>query len=259
MIRRGTEHLSRIHVEAQQSELFDAQNLSQSNELAISDQGNSGFGLSKDAEVLIPPEWKVMLPDNKVATVLPFKQASVFRDLCRQASLVLRPDGSADILGILRGDGVNPVAITGIFDRNGKQASGFLTFSGKSSETKEVSEIAFTILYGHPDSSWMHWEGLFDELEKGFMEVGGDSARRKRMISSWEPHLAPLSDAMNSLERSAFAVVFSGKDHDMGRLEDLGVRKFPVITSAYRHLMNKLWRSVPRVVGAGGGFVPIGV
>jgi len=245
MSERRVEHPVNMGIKAQQSELS-----------AVS---VGSFNISRNDDVLIPPKWKAMLPDNKVATVLPFEQASVFRDLCRESSLVLRPDGNADILGLLRGEGLKSVAITGVFDRSGKQASGFLTFSGSSSETKEIPEIAFTILYGHPDNSWMDWDGFFNTLEEGFAKVDRDSVKRKRMIGSWEPHLAPLSEVMNSLEESAFAVIFSGKDHDMGRLKDLGVRKFPVITPTYRYLMNKLWQSVPRMVGRGGGFIPIGV
>ncbi len=210
-------------------------------------------------QVEVPERWKRELPHQQFVTVLPYSEAAKFRVLSRSASITRRDDGNFDVIGVFRGNGLQPVWMTGILSGSKQWASGLLDFGGRHRRELGKPDIAFNIIYGHPNTVGFDWEGLHEALEEQFRQNGMDPQMHRKTVRAWAPRLRPLADAMDRLEESAFAVVFSGLNKHRGRLAELGITKFPILTEATKRVLNRVWPSVPYEVGAAGWFHQVSI
>lgn len=205
-------------------------------------------------QVEVPERWKRELPHQQFVTVLPYSEAARFRVLSRSASITRRDDGNFDVIGVFRGNGLQPVWMTGILSGSKQWASGLLDFGGRHRREPGNPDITFNIIYGHPNTVGFDWEGLHEALEEQFRQNGMDPQMHRKTVRAWRPRLRPLAEAMDRLEESAFAVVFSGLNNHRGKLADLGITKFPVLTGAAKFALDKFWSEVPYEVGRAGWF-----
>lgn len=204
--------------------------------------------------VEVPERWRQMLPHQQFVTVLPYHQAAKFRELSRSASITRREDGNFDVIGVFRGNGLKPVWMTGILSGSKQWATGLLDFGGGHRREKGKPDIAFSVLYGHPNTVGFDWNGLYEALESQFRMNGSDKDMRRKTVRAWTPRLRPLADTMDRLEESAFAVVFSGLNKHRGELAELGITKFPLLTEVSKRAFNRLWPGMPYEVGMAGWF-----
>ncbi|MBI5019444.1 hypothetical protein HZB58_04195 [Candidatus Gottesmanbacteria bacterium] len=202
----------------------------------------------------VPERWKQMLPHQQFVTVLPYPEAAQFRELSRSASITERDDGNYDVIGVFRGSNRKPVWMTGILSSSRQWATGLLDFGGRHRREIGKPDIAFSILYGHPNTVGFDWDGLYEALEMQFRANGLDTDMRKKMVRAWTPRLRPLADTMDRLEESAFAVVFAGLNKHRGHLAELGITKIPVLTDIAKRAFNYAWPHVPYEVGLSGWF-----
>jgi len=176
---------------------------------------------------MVPPAWKEMLPRQEFVTVLPFHDAAGFCTLMEEATFRPRAgeDAGDDVLSVYR-RGLRSVWLTGYRDPDEEIVSGRLDFGGHRGQPHNPN-IAFSVLYGSPDTVTFDWVWLFETLESQFEIAGMDRRIHRQITQRWRPHLRPLAEMLDSLETTARTVVLMGERRHQYTLQELGIRHMP--------------------------------
>lgn len=197
-----------------------------------------------DPRLTVPLEWREMLPRQEFVTVLPFHDAAGFCTLLSEAEFRPRrgSDAGDDVLSVYR-HGLRPIWLTGYRDPDKEIVSGRLDFGGHRGQPHNPN-IAFSVLYGSPDTVTFDWIWLFETLESQFEIAGRDHRVHRQIMQRWRPHLRPLAEMMDSLETTARTVVLMGERRHQYTLQELGIRHMPGAS-----LINPVSMSAVRAVG----------
>lgn len=208
-------------------------------------------------ELDVPPMWRERLPRQEFMTVLPVGEAGRFRDILKRAAFHPREtDGGFDVLGVYRNAGtMKPIWLTGYSTGDGQRVTGMLDFGGHRGQ-KHLPKLYFSLIRGTPDSIGFNFAELYETLEQQFAEADMNPKAVRLITQRWRPHLRPLAEIMNGLDREGRSVVFMGQQRHTYTLGELGIRTIPMGKVLSNGLLQYV-HDMGNVIGADGSIIKV--